>query len=258
MTRARQELKYLFPREFATRLATELNRRLTPHHFVGEGSNARPLPQHFVTTLYFDTADGSYFRAAVDDPQRNDKLRLKDYYDRHPNLVAVARSKERLLVPSPFVWLEYKRRVGDASFKQRVRLPRTDLSGLLQTLQCPESERANGAFVEWLPALSVRPVVAVNYRRLSWQDAQGNLRLTLDLDVAFHPPPDALPANLSNCALSAEHLGPRAAKLDAALLEVKTRGETPGWLDTLLRAGQQSGYSKFRAAREALEHVGAK
>lgn len=248
MTRAREERKYLFPRTLATTLASELNRRLIPHHFVGEGANARPLPQHFVTTLYFDTADGSYFRAAVEDPRCNDKIRIKDYYDRHPDLVGVVRSMDRLLVPGPFVWLEYKRRVGDASFKQRCRLPRTELQTLLDALRGGASAGSGSIAADWLPTVSVQPVVAVNYRRLSWQDADGGVRLTLDLDVCFH----AVPTSFASGALSSDQLGPRAGRLDAALLEVKTRGEPPSWLNALLSKGSECAFSKFRAAREAL------
>jgi VTC domain len=263
MTQARGEQKFLFPRAYATQLARELNRHLPSHRFEEEGANPLPLPQHFVTTLYFDTLDEQFFRLSVEAPLQNHKLRIKDYYDRHPDLACVVASAERLLVPSPFLWLEFKRREGTSSFKDRKRVPRAQLSGLLAVL-AREQPAASIAFADaWLPESPVRPTVAVNYRRLSWQDARGTLRLTLDLDVAFYEPPSSLGANV-DAPLSPAFLGRRVERLDQALLEVKTRGAMPDWLEEMLERGardthasesdfsQAVPFSKFRAGREAL------
>jgi VTC domain len=270
MTQARSEQKFLFPRAQATELARVLNRQLPNHRFEGEGANSLPLPQHFVTTLYFDTEDEHFFRKSVEDPLQNHKLRIKDYYDRHPDLACVVASKERMLVPSPFLWLEFKRREGTSSFKDRKRVPRRQLPELLAALARERPDVPSGLWEPWLPDYPLRPTVAVNYRRLSWQDARGTLRLTLDLDVAFYEPPAGTQAQLGDAPLSPDRLGTRVERLDQALLEVKTRGPTPAWLTEVLVTHaadpqrnpsdfhQPIPYSKFRAGREALFRAHAK
>jgi hypothetical protein len=92
----------------------------------------------------------------------------------------------------------------------------------------------------------------VNYRRLSFQSGDGALRVTIDLGLSFHAPPEDLWTRTH--ALVRESLGPTHGGLGEAVLEVKQRAGTPAWLERALeRAGVHAiPFSKFVTASEAV------
>jgi hypothetical protein len=91
----------------------------------------------------------------------------------------------------------------------------------------------------------------VNYRRIAYQDSAGHLRLTLDRNVAFFAAPKDLWTR--KAALIRETLGPPGGSLQASILEVKSRGPLPEWLQLELQAAEASdNFSKFVAASAAL------
>jgi len=55
LTGDREETKYLVARQEQRALVASLNQHLPSHRHRGEGSNPLPSPEHFVTTVYFDT-----------------------------------------------------------------------------------------------------------------------------------------------------------------------------------------------------------
>jgi hypothetical protein len=98
----------------------------------------------------------------------------------------------------------------------------------------------------------LRASTVVNYRRLSFQDLKGELRVTLDLSLAFYLPPGDLWTREQ--ALLRSTLGNPGGALKAAVLEVKRRAENPPWLAALLaRTGvTEVSFSKFVAATQAV------
>ena len=90
------------------------------------------------------------------------------------------------------------------------------------------------------------------YRRLSFQDEQARLRVTIDSDIAYF----ALPPGGFHLArpLSGEGLGAPVHVEPRALVEVKRRGSSPSWLDHLLNAEAVPAptFSKFSAANSAV------
>jgi hypothetical protein len=95
----------------------------------------------------------------------------------------------------------------------------------------------------------------VNYRRLPWQDADGHLRVTLDVGLEFYAPPADLWRR--DYALIRETLGKPRGRQPEAVLEVKARGTPPGWLRDLLAevGAQRTTFSKFEAAARAIHGV---
>ena len=64
MTASRREAKYLVTSEQARTIAREVSRRIDTHRHRGEGANLLPAPDHYVTTIYFDTASRTLFELA--------------------------------------------------------------------------------------------------------------------------------------------------------------------------------------------------
>ncbi|HYO95483.1 MAG TPA: VTC domain-containing protein [Polyangiaceae bacterium] len=263
MTAEREETKYLVSASAMGSLAALLNERLPAHHFTGEGANVLPDPHHFVTTVYFDTASHAHLRAALSDVEHNVKVRAKEYYDVHPSLAELATDPAQIVRYQPWMWFELKRREGATTSKRRFRLPKREVPAFFsgqcsiseQSLSLDPSEVAcAGEIVAYFAKLQ-EPLLAscvVNYRRFSWQDAQGALRVTIDLGLSFYAPPGDLWSR--ERALVRSTLGTAAGTERCAVLEVKRRGPLPEWLTRALSSEEVRPlpFSKFVAASQAV------
>jgi hypothetical protein len=267
MTAERDEVKYLVAREHAQDLAVALGKQLPSHRFTGEGANPLPRPRHFVTTVYFDTASRHQFQAAHADVEHNLKMRAKEYYDLHPSLAELATDPRQIVKYKPVLWLELKFKDGSRSGKRRIGIPKPQVphfftDGLI-TPEMIELQRASygaesEAVLREIAAYCARydePMQAdclVNYRRMPWQDQAGHLRVTLDVGLEFYPPPADLWER--RYPMVRESLGPPVGRLDSVVLELKSHGEPPAWLQDLLRQFQarRLRFSKFETASEAV------
>jgi hypothetical protein len=248
----------------------ELNRRLPPHRYQGEGANRLPDAHHFVTTVYFDTPSRSYFRAAEKDVEHNVKVRAKEYYDLHPSLAELATDPAELVRYQPWVWFELKRRDGTHVSKRRFRMRKRDVPAVfVEGRVTPDSfsvtEASDG---EGDAADALREIVdfcqkleeplsatcVVNYRRLSWQTPDCLLRVTIDLGLAFFAPPSDLWVRTK--PLVRNSLGSIVETERRAVLEIKRQAGIPSWLgDELARTGVRAApYSKFVMASRAVSH----
>jgi VTC domain len=268
ITADRGERKYLVAPDRAPVLARALGERLELHHYAGEDANRLPGAQHFVTTIYFDTAARDIYQAARA-ADHSIKLRAKEYYDLHPALSELATDPRQLVRYSPVLWLEIKEKEGERTRKRRLALPKADVSAFLAerhvtpemvSLQHAKPAAAQAALAE-IGALLARlgPVAAdclVNYRRLAWQDPDSSLRVTIDVQLSFYGPPADLWTR--RFAMVRESLGAARASERSCVVEVKWRGARPDWLDRLLAdVGARDGYySKFEAASRAVHADG--
>ena len=260
LTSDREETKYLVSQSEKRALVAALNERLPRHHHRGEGANNLPGPEHFVTTVYFDTPSFSHFREATRNGEHHVKLRAKEYYDVHPSLAELATDVNEVLHRSPFVWLELKRRSGSRSQKQRVRLERRAVPAWLsaQAEELPEIAADGAAIRAYCQSLlePLGPCALVNYRRSSWQSADDALRVTLDTELAFFEAPPEL---WTMPSLSRSSLGRPRRRETELLIEVKRFGSAlPPWLEQTLHAAQARSvaYSKFVRAAESVSAHG--
>jgi hypothetical protein len=256
LTADRGEIKYLVPLAQLPALTARLNAQLPAHRFRGEGANPLPGPLHFVTTIYFDTAGRAQYRAARSRGRQATKLRAKEYYDLHPSLAELATDLRQIVKYNPLVWLELKTRADDRTGKRRLGVPKRQLPELLagQGAVNPGDEPTRVAILEHCRQLGepVRADCLVNYRRLAWQHPAGNLRITVDVGLAFYQPPEDVWQR--SFALTRGTLGTPRGRLDAAVLELKYRDVLPGWLldDLDARSARRSQVSKFELASEAV------
>ncbi len=261
ITAERVETKYLIDASRLPALKRAIAAELESHRFTGEAANRLPDAQHFVTTIYFDTPSAHYFKAAKSSAQSNVKIRAKEYYDLHPSLAELATDPEQILRYQPWLWFELKRREGQTTSKRRFRFPKAAAGALFddnrEPYDLPQAgqERSDAeALMAHVSAQGERiaPSAIVNYQRLSFQNPDSTLRVTIDLGLSFF----AVPADLFRRArpLSRGELGRPAGVEPRAVIEVKRRSALPAWLEQALAraSGQSVSFSKFVAATEAL------
>lgn len=265
MTADREEKKFVLPQESVREWIALFQKEMPHHRFQGEGANLLPHAKSYVTTIYFDTQSRDLFRIASAE-DASVKLRAKEYYDVHPGLAEVATDPTQLVRFRPTIWLELKHKEGNRTGKRRIAIPKRDapaffgngtispaMSRYQRKLYKAESEEVLAEVAAFVSRYHepLRPDCVVNYRRIAWQDADGTLRLTLDLGLAFFRPPADLWSRRT--ALTRESLGPAVASEEGAILEVKSRGALPDWLAGRLPAeGMGERFSKFVAASGAV------
>jgi len=271
LTAERDEVKYLLAPAEVPAFTTAMGRHLPHHRFTGSGANPLPRPRHFVTTIYFDTPSRDQYRAGRADRDHHLRMRAKEYYDLHPSLVELATDPLQIVQYQPVLWLELKLKDGARTGKRRIGLPKRDLPaffgqglitaemiGLQQQLYGTDGEavlREIAAYCARYPE-PFRADCLAHYRRLPWQDAEGNLRVTLDVGLEFFaPPPDLWQREH---ALVRESLGQPRGRQSQAVLEVKARGEPPEWLPALLDevGARRVAFSKFEEASRAIHGGG--
>lgn len=257
ITTERDETKYLLAPARAGALQAELTQRLPAHRYTGERANALSGAQHFVTTLYFDTPSHAHLRAALHAPEHNVKLRAKEYYDLQPSLAELATSFGQIVRDQPWLWLELKRREGRRTHKRRARLAKADAAQLFAGGGAiagafsanTDDEREIAAYCASLgEPLAISCLVS--YRRLSFQDALGELRVTLDTELAYFAEPEGMWS--SRAPLVRTRLGTPRGREPRAVLEIKARAGVPNWLSDALAGTQPVIFSKFVAAAKAV------
>jgi len=267
LTADRDEVKYLLPATEATAFIQNIAERLSPHRYRDARVTADPPAEQYATTVYFDTAGNELYRAAVTEPMHV-KVRAREYYDpQHDRAHPVANGYD-LLQSGRVIWIELKVRDGQRSRKRRVCIAKLDAQRLLCQLDIATDLRDVQAVgdadthvheiateLEELRARlrgPLQPSCVVNYRRLSWQDSGSALRITLDRDVcAFVPPTDLW---TRNAVLTRQALGRAAFEESCCVLEVKSRGALPAWLQPVLEQHRTTevSYSKFVMASRAV------
>ena len=259
ITRDRRELKFTLSELHAAEFASQVSARIPKHRFSGRGANRLPRARHYVTTVYFDTPARDLYRAVREDAD-NLKIRAREYYDLHPELMELATDPRDVVRYSPVLWIEIKGKRDGRTYKRRIGIPKGDLSPFFERGEVSQAmreiQRAAHAHRPSSPEpledetlqltaasedvigelLSLRerfcePLRAsclVNYRRTAFEDATGSLRVTFDQRVACFPASESLWQ--SEKPLVREALGAPVHEQRGYILEVKTRGELPAWL----------------------------
>jgi len=264
----RVELKYYLEPARAQAFVTELGKRIAMHRFGGPGANTLPRPVHYVTTLYFDTSARDIARACALESD-SVKLRVREYYDEHPELAELATSRAEMSREARLLWLEIKTHGKAHTRKTRLSFERGRLGQVLADALAGggPGEGARSALASDLDHQldqlrercrgPLRPSCVAHYRRRAWQSDSGELRITLDSSLRFFPAPaDMLERGLSLRDLSRAE---PAGALASYLVEVKMVCDTPTWLASLARAAglelataHGRRFSKFLAASEAV------
>jgi len=263
ITHDRIELKYKLPQRRIAAFARELSAHIAEHRFEGKGANRLPRARHYVTTVYFDTASRDLYRA-VRENEDNLKIRAREYYDLHPELLELATSAADIVRYSPVLWVEIKGKQAGRTYKRRIGIPKADVTSFFETgsvspaMREIQERRGTDRVIDELQELRerypepLRPSCLVNYRRTAFQDDAGALRVTLDQRLACFAATSDLWQEVR--PLLRDYLGPTSYEERACVLEVKSTQQLPDWLLALLAdaAVERVPYSKFVTASEAV------
>ncbi len=176
-------------------------------------------PESQITTVYFDTAAGTWSRG-----RSATKFRCKNYGGTES-------------------WFELKRRVGIVVDKWRRPVTPEQLADVL------DGTRRSDSLARFVGADPLLPLAVVSYRRTAFE--WRGLRVTLDRDVRFHAPssadgPDAGPA----CGLrrASREPGRLLGEAGRVVVEVKQEGTLPEWLAGPLGSSRAKEFSKSKRA----------
>jgi hypothetical protein len=264
ITHDRRELKFRLSSAHASTFAASVAARMPVHRFEGKGANRLPRARHYTTTVYFDTPSRQLYQAVLAD-EDNLKVRAREYYDLHPELLELATDSRDIVRYSPVLWIELKGKTSGRTYKRRIGIPKGDVSAFFEDGVVSQAIRdiqreSQGAHaddvIEDLLALRTKfgePLQAscmVNYRRIAFEDPAGSLRVTFDQRMACYAAPHALWQ--SNHALVRESLGPPVYEEPGYIMEIKALGDLPEWLRELLdeTCAEQHTFSKFVTASE--------
>lgn len=273
ITQNRRELKFKLGEAHAAAFAAAISARLPKHRFQGTGANRLPRARHYVTTVYFDTAARHLYRAVRDDPDSL-KIRAREYYDLHPELMELATDARDIVRYSPVLWIEIKGNRDGRTYKRRVGIPKGDVEpffergevspamvGLqrtskpppkpLQTLTTTTSSDfpasdppANAHASEPPDVITELSGLRARFSEPLRASCLVNYRRTAFEDAAAtvritfdqRMACFGAPPGLwsSNKPLVREALGAAAYEEPSTIVEVKARGELPSWLSDLL------------------------
>jgi hypothetical protein len=206
-----------------------------------------------VVTTYLDSAgQGLEVLARAAGGRRSIKVRVREYIALFP------RPDGARLVPAGLCYLERKERLGQIRVKQRIELPKSDVSRVLRReLTLPVDDAVAAALRAEIETRTLEPVLVTGYRRRVF-GRDGALRVTLDEGIAFFPAPGDLYRSAG--ALTPEVLGQPIGQGPDYVLEVKEPDSetTPAWLERALEPLDQADqFSKFREGVRCLAQAAA-
>ncbi len=192
--------------------------------------------EYFVTSLYYDSHDLSDYRDKAGGFIKRKKIRARIY--------------EPYLAKSDFVWLEIKHRFGPKNSKTRVKLSRpefdrfiVDRDGVLLFKDWGEDiDKKNDILWNFIKT-SVKPKIAVRYKRRAFMNDVGDLRITFDSNLETCPKTDL------NC------VQPMVSVNSGRLaMEIKFCYLIPSWLKVIIEdyGLKTDTYSKYEKSSEAI------
>lgn len=239
LTGVRREVKYLID-PAAGRKALDLLLQRVPEKKVDGSSSS------FRVSIYLDDNDRSLSNGELENHNVVTKMRVREYYLLDGSLPLFGEK----------CFVEVKTRSGQMVEKSRFAIGRQQVEKAVQSgppiSQNSEERTAREAFEEMRSGRPLEPIFVVHYRRLTLQDKESRVRLTIDDMLSYHMPTrDLLTADPPIC--SRKDLPPPFLVEPNWIIEVKSIGTTPVWLDGILDPGRQIQYSKFGTGVRELE-----
>jgi SPX domain protein involved in polyphosphate accumulation len=190
-----------------------------------------PNHRYTITSLYFDTAEHSFYHAKELGAHRRYKLRVRRY---------------GLPAHGP-VFFEVKHRVGDVIRKARSIIDAEQWVSRLSVDGPAATSEEEHDFRARIAARRAEPTMLVRYEREAWKgDIERYVRVTFDTHLQWWPCSSYdLDADAAFESGDAPTCFDESSSL--ALLEVKFERDIPRWLTHLIRSLglQRVGYSKY-------------
>lgn len=227
----RREFKYLT--DEATAAAVRAAAR--PFCTLDEHGASRPGGRYTINSLYLDTPTLELYRANGRELHDRFKLRVRDYPpDTH----------------GP-VFLEVKRRVGDAIVKTRAAVPRKQWTALIEDPRVPMPGPAVERFVALLHTHQAGPACLVRYEREAWvSQVDGYARVTIDRNIRCQIQErldlEADPGGWRNV----DHAALQQTEDAMTVVELKFTRAVPRWMVNIVQSLDllRSAFSKYGTA----------
>jgi hypothetical protein len=264
ITQNRRELKFKLGGRDTARFAAGVAARIPYYRYLDRGANHLPRARQYITTVYFDTVAREVYRAVRDNPNSL-KIRAREYYHRHPELLDLATSTRDIVRSSAALWFEIKGKRDGRTYKRRVSISKQDIQLFFERGIVSATMRGLHSSSPSEPDLfaelcglrerfceALRASCIVNYRRTAFEDPAGTLRITFDQHIACFAPFRDLWS--SGSPLVRETLGTPVYEEPCYIVEVKARAELPLWLTDLVErlGAEPHAFSKFATASESV------
>ena len=239
LTGVRREVKYKVDPQSGRRALDKLLQKVPPKIVDGHSSSYR-------VSIYLDDRDRSLSSGEINNDKVVTKMRVREYYLLDGSLPLFGEK----------CFMEVKTRAGQMVEKNRFSVERPHIEEVLQNGPAApldtEERAAHEAFEAMREGKALEPIFVVHYRRFTLQDKENRIRLTVDDMLSYHmPPPGLLSSEPPIC--SRKDLPPPFLVEPNWIIEVKSVGPAPLWLDDILNPNTQIQYSKFGTGVRELE-----
>lgn len=212
-------------------------------------------PYTHISTVYYDTEGQKFFNRAVRHYESSLKLRLKEYY---------YNSASGGTETTPYCFVELKERANGEVHKRRLRIPKELVGDFFERQAIWEQLVARDPGIEFqdstheiydeldkfLKSNCVRPSSVINYRRVVYQKDERDLRITFDDQLQVFQPVHGLFGAID--ALTCERLDAPICDIPSRIMEIKSVGSYPKWLDEALGSYCPRKMSKFTTSVDFL------
>lgn len=170
-----------------------------------------------IHNLYYDTQSSDYIRRSLEKPYYKEKLRLRCYNPKP--------------APDDKVFLELKKKTGGIVYKRRAVMTLSEayaftVQGRLPAVTGYMNTQVVNELAYFLNCAPVAPAAYISYRRLAYfGKADKELRVTFDADIT---------TRRDDLYLESGSYGSPLLQKGRYLMEIKTSGNLPYWLTTLM------------------------
>lgn len=220
--RFRYELKYFLNKyEFEV-----INARL--HTFLKNDKNVMDDGTYFIRSLYLDNYNDTSFYQVLNGISEREKYRIR-YYNNDLN----------------YICLEKKYKINNMTYKTSYRISKKELMDLLNNKLDinKNNNKLLNEFILKIKFMGYKPTVIIDYNRIPFVYEAGNVRITLDYNIAIDTRVDNF--------LKKEGQAVPIIEKDYCILEVKYDDFLPNYISWLVNINEleQTAYSKYLNGR---------
>lgn len=182
-----------------------------------------------IRNIYFDTDNFRLIRRSLEKPEYKEKLRIRSY---------------KQVSPENFVFVEIKKKYKSVVYKRRVIIKEHEATdSFLNGKQLPVKSQI-GDEIEYFRSFynPLFPKIFLSYEREAFYSKNGgDFRITFDRNILYRD---------FDISLCSETYGKKILKEDNCIMEIKTSGGMPLWLNSILTKEKifKTSFSKYGTA----------
>ncbi len=225
----RKELKY-----YINKLQLEeINKRLS--FLLSKDEHTTQEGNYFIRSLYFDDYKNTSYYQVLNGISKREKYRIRYYnYD------------------TSYISLEKKEKTNAMVNKSTLEITKNQAKDLIEGKLCinKQNDKLLNEFILKTKFYGYKPVIIIDYNRISYIYKAGNVRITLDYNLSMD-------YNINNFF---EKNNPKIPIIEKnmGILEVKYDEILPNYIDWLLNINnlERTSYSKYLNAQKMKKRIG--